>query len=147
MSGQKKLVGYAAKFNELSEDLWGFRERVDEGAFRESIQKDDVRLLWNHDVNHVLARTKSKTLKLTEDKTGLHFEGILPDTQLAKDLAVSIQRGDVSQNSFGFNILSERWERRSTGTVRVLTKVRLYDVSPVTYAAYPQTDVHVEDVD
>lgn len=143
----KKLVGYAAVFNSPSEEMQGFREQIEEGTFSETINKDDIRMLWNHDPNYVLARNKSKTLKLTEDKKGLHFEASLPDTQFARDLATSIERGDISQNSFGFFIISERWERRGGENIRVLEKVRLLDISPVTYPAYKETTVHVENED
>lgn len=136
-----KLAGYAAVFDSLSEDLWGMREKIDKGAFANTIKTDDVRMLWNHDPNYILARNKSGTLKLWEDDKGLAFEAIPPDTQFAKDLIKSIKRGDVSQNSFGFTVKRHEWDEDKQ--VRTLKEVRLYDVSPVVFPAYPQTEIYV----
>lgn len=144
--GKKKIRGHAAVFNELSEDLGGFREQIAPGAFTEAVKEDDVRALWNHDPNFVLGRNKSGTLKLTEDEQGLAIEVEPPDTQWARDLLVSIDRGDVSQMSFGFSVKpnGQNWGEDNDGNiVRTLTGLRLYDVSPVTFPAYPSTDVAV----
>jgi len=136
------FMGYAAVFNSLSEDLGGFVEKIAPGAF-DDVLSDDVRALWNHDPNHVLGRTVSGTLRLKSDKEGLFYEIDPPDTQMARDLQSSIKRGDVDQSSFGFNVAAEGevWTRDETGVVtRTITKIgRLYDVSPVTYPAYPET--------
>ena len=139
---QPKLVGYAAVFDKFSEDMWGFKERIAQGAFSESLKrKDDVRMLFNHDPNYVIARTTNGTLNLIEDKRGLYFEAIPADTQWEKDLLTKIKRGDISQNSFGFVINKEEWDK--TEKIRTLTEVTLFDVSPVTYPAYKDTEVHV----
>lgn len=138
------IRGHAAVFNQLSEDLGGFREQIAPGAFTEAIKTDDVRALWNHNPDFVLARNMSGTLQLSEDTRGLAIEIDPPDTQWARDLLVSIKRGDVNQMSFGFSVRpnGQNWAKDDTGTVvRTLTRVRLFDVSPVTYPAYPQTDV------
>jgi Escherichia/Staphylococcus phage prohead protease len=140
-----RLVGHAAVFDQLSEDLGGFREKIAPGAFRETIKDGDIRALFNHDPNFPLARTKSGTLKLTEDQTGLAIDADLADTTYARDLLKSIERGDVDQMSFGFAVLPEgqNWRMIDGGLVRTLVKVELYDVSPVTFPAYPQTDVGI----
>lgn len=135
------LIGHAAVFNSASVDLGGFREIVAPGAFAETLVSDDIRALFNHDPSAVLGRNRSRTLRLQEDSRGLAFEIDLPDTQMARDLATSIERGDISGNSFGFQTVEDRWERQEGGELRTLIKVRLFDVSPVTYPAYPQTDV------
>lgn len=141
---EPKLVGYAAVFDSLSEEMWGFREKVAKGAFEKSIGRDDIRMLWNHDPNFVLGRNKAGTLTLREDSKGLYFEGTPPDTQWAKDLLVSIKRGDITQNSFGFVILDDEWDEDDDGRkVRTLRKVKLFDISPVTYPAYPATELHI----
>lgn len=138
-----KLRGHAAVFNSLSERMYGFREVILPGAFTDAIVNDDVRALWNHNPDYVLGRNRSKTLTLSEDGTGLAVEIDPPDAQWARDLLVSIRRGDVSQMSFGFQVQSERWEKKDGEVIRTLTKLRLFDVSPVTYPAYPATDVSV----
>ena len=139
--GGQMIAGHAAVFNSMSVDLGGFREIVAPGAFAATIQEDDVRALFNHDPNHVIGRNRARTLRLSEDSQGLAFEVDLPDTQTARDLAVSIERGDISGNSFGFQTLEDRWERGDGGEIRTLVRVRLFDVSPVTFPAYPATDV------
>ncbi|SEN79994.1 HK97 family phage prohead protease [Lihuaxuella thermophila] len=136
-----KITGYAAVFNELSENLGGFREQIAPGAFAKTIQTADVRALWNHDPNFVLGRNKSGTLQLAEDERGLRIEIIPPDAQWAKDLIASMKRGDVDQMSFGFRTVEDVWEAKGKENIRTLKEVELFDVSIVTYPAYPQTSV------
>lgn len=140
----RKINGYAAVFNELSEDLGGFIERIKPGAFAKTLQEADVRALWNHDPNYVLGRTKPGTLRLAEDQTGLAIEIDPPmEAQWARDLMVSMIRGDVDQMSFGFRTIRDEWVTAGEQIVRTLLEVQLYDVSPVTFPAYPQTEVNV----
>lgn len=142
--GKRRIVGHAAVFNQLSEDLGGFREQIAPGAFAEAIDKDDVRALYNHNPDFILGRNLAGTLKLAEDARGLAIEIDPPDTQIARDLLVSLDRGDINQMSFGFSVRpdGQNWAKDDAGQViRTLTRVRLYDVSPVTFPAYPQTDV------
>jgi hypothetical protein len=142
--GPKKIVGYAAVFDSLSEPMWGFREKIQKGAFAASIPKDDIRALWNHDPNFVLGRNRAGTLKLEEDEKGLRIEITPPGAEWAQGLMESIQRGDVSQMSFGFSTQKEAWDETDPANiVRTLVQVRLYDVSPVTYPAYTETSVNV----
>jgi uncharacterized protein len=143
-----KIRGHAAIFNELSVDLGGFREKIDPGAFAKSILEDDVRALWNHNADMVLGRNTSGTLKLTEDERGLAIEIDPPDTQLGRDVMCLMQRGDVTQMSFGFTVPEggERWEMMGGVAIRTLTAVNLFDVSPVTYPAYEGTDVAARSV-
>lgn len=142
----RKIEGHAAVFNQWSETLgfwFPYKEKVMPGAFAETIEKDDIRALFNHDPNYVLGRNKSGTLELREDDQGLFVSITPPDTQWARDLMVSIERGDITQMSFGFEVISDRWGLEEGMDVRELHKVKLYDVSPVTFPAYPQTDVGV----
>jgi hypothetical protein len=134
------LKGIAAPYNELSEDLGGFRERIIPGAFSRCLNEGaDVRCLFNHDADMILGRTKSGTLRLSEHAQGLYFDCDLPDTQAGRDVRESVKRGDISQCSFGFTVRGQNW--LESGTIRELVDVDLYDVSPVTFAAYPQTSV------
>ena len=137
-----KLAGYAALYNSLSENLGGFREQIAVGAF-DNVLSDDVRALVNHDPTLILGRTVSGTLKISLDNRGLFYEINVPDTAFARDLMQSVKRGDVSQSSFAFRVEDDRWDEDDDGRyIRTIKKVkRLYDVSPVTYPAYPDTDV------
>jgi len=139
------LRGHAAVFNQLSADLGGFREQVAPGAFADALQ-DDVRLLVNHQ-GLPLARTASKTLKLAEDGRGLAIEAELdPEDPDVRALLPKMKRGDVSQMSFGFAVRpnGQDWAKDDEGrVVRTLKKVRLFDVSVVTFPAYAATDVAV----
>ncbi|MFW6069664.1 MAG: HK97 family phage prohead protease [bacterium] len=136
-----QIEGYAAIFNELSEDLGGFREFIRPGAFSATLERADVRALWNHDSNYVLGRNKAGTLALEEDDKGLRVSIDPPETQWANDLRESIRRGDVDQMSFGFTTIEDRWERQDGENVRELVEVELWDVSPVTFPAYTGTSV------
>lgn len=141
------LVGHAAVFNTETEIGAWYREKIKPGAFAESIGRDDVRALFNHDPNYVLGRNKAGTLRMKEDDTGLAVSIDLPDTTFARDLAVTIARGDVTQMSFGFETEVEEIERGDEMPLRTLVKVRLWDVSPVTYPAYPETDVGLRSIE
>lgn len=140
-----KIVGYAAKFDSDSEEMWGFVERIAKGAFAEALKSSDVRALFNHDPNIILGRNRAGTLKLFEDDIGLRYEITPPDTQTAKDIIESIRRGDINQSSFAFSMRGsgiQEWEERPDGTtIRTIKRVaELFDVSPVTYPAYTDTE-------
>jgi HK97 family phage prohead protease len=110
------------------------------GATSDSIGRDDIRALFNHDPNLVLGRNRSGTLRLSEDSEGLHYEVDMPDTSYARDLTEAMQRGDVSQSSFGFKVAGpdgqDFAEDEDGFPLRTLSKISLFDVSPVTYPAY-----------
>lgn len=148
-----KLEGHAAIFNdpaEIQTFSGAFREVIKPGAFREAIKrKDDVRALFNHDSNFVLGRTKSGTLTLKEDERGLKISIDPPETSFAKDLTESISRGDIDQMSFGFRVTEETWREGEDGDLdtREINSVELFDVSPVTFPAYQNTDIAVRSWD
>jgi len=142
--GVKRISGYAAVFNKWSEDLGWFREKIAPGAFADALEKSDTVALFNHDSNLVLGRTSNGTLRLKEDEVGLHMEVDLPDTQAANDLYKLVERGDIKQQSFGFIVEENEWRYGKNGELdeRTITRVSdLFDVSPVTYPAYPDTSV------
>lgn len=136
------LRGYAAKYNVLSEMMWDFQEAIAPGAF-DNVMGDDVRALFNHDPNHILGRTLSGTLRLSLDDVGLVYEVDLPNTEMAETVSCAVERGDVTQSSFAFIVNEATWTEREDGTwLRTITNLkRLYDVSPVTYPAYPDATV------
>jgi HK97 family phage prohead protease len=140
--GTMSIRGVAAVIGQESQDLGGFVEVIEEGAFDEALLVSDVRALYNHDANYVLGRTKSGTLTLEARADGLHYEvRNLPESR--RDVYELIQRGDVSGNSFAFTVERDRWEKRTDGRqLRRIEKVReLFDVGPVVYPAYTQTVV------
>jgi HK97 family phage prohead protease len=147
--GEEDIIeGEAAVVDSIT-DLGWFEERIEKGAF-DDVLKDDVRALFNHDPNFVLARSVNGkgTLKLSTDKVGnLRYSYKTPNRSYAKDLQDAIRSGDVTQSSFAFAVKEEKWEfaTKENGRekdLRTITKFeRLYDVSPVTYPAYQDTSV------
>lgn len=144
------MTGYAAVYDTRTADkIWGeFWEIIRRGAFANAIAgKEDVRALHSHDSAVVLGRTTAKTLRLSDDAKGLRFELDLPNTTAGRDLLVSVERGDISQMSFGFRTIKQRWgeERNPTtgmlDSVRELLEVTLLEISPVAFPAYAETQV------
>lgn len=144
--GGATIEGHAAVFDSWSETLGGifpFKEIVRKGAFNESIGKDDIRALFNHDPNYVLGRNRAGTLELVEDEIGLRVKITPPNTSWANDIMTSIRRGDITQMSIGFIVEDDKWSTKDGMDVREIRKVQLFDVSPVTFPAYTATDVGV----
>lgn len=137
------IEGYAAVFNQRSDDLGGFVEIVAPGAFAQSLNEEDVRALSNHNHSQVLGRKSAGTLELFEDAHGLRVRIDPPETQWANDLLASMRRGDIDQMSFGFFTRDDKWEVVDGLNVRTLLNVELFEVSVVTIPAYPQTSVSV----
>jgi HK97 family phage prohead protease len=143
-----RFTGYAAVFNSDSEPL-PFIERIMPGAFKRSLKaRNEVKLFKNHNMDEVLASTRSKTLKLTEDSTGLLAEATLPDTTAGRDLAVLMKRGDVHAMSFGFSVPAKGDKWSNDGMTRELHQIRLHEVSIVTgFPAYEATTASVRSLD
>ena len=140
------FVGYAAKFNSPSEDLGGFVETIEPGAFRRSLRsRNDVKLLVNHDTGRVLASSRSGTLRLQEDEVGLRVEASLPNTSDGRDMAELLKRGDLNKMSFGFAVQKDAWNNEMTE--RTLKSVRLFEVSIVAFPAYNATEAMVRSLD
>lgn len=135
------LVGYAAMFDMPSVDM-GFTEYVSRGAFTKTLKDGaDVRLLLDH-AGAPLARTRSGTLRLSEDERGLRVEADLdPTNPLAQTVLSALRRGDMNQMSFAFRTIRDSWSK--DGSVRELREVQLYDVSVVTFPAYESTVAEV----
>ena len=140
--GQLIISGYFSVFNTIYEIGPGMSESVAPGAFRNSMQ-NDVRALTNHDTTLVLGRTTAGTLKLLEDAAGLYGEiTINPKDSDAVNTYERVKRGDVSQCSFGFQILKEDTDVREDGSVHwTIRDVNLFEVSVCTFPAYEETNV------
>jgi hypothetical protein len=139
------IAGYASVFD-VAYDAGYWMESVDSHAFDNVIAtQPDCRALWNHNPDHVLGRTTANTLKLSIDTRGLAYVIDPPDTQVARDLMVSMRRKDVTQSSFGFIVKRDQWTDNADGTLsrRILEIDTLWDVSPVTYPANPAADSQV----
>lgn len=132
----RTVEGYASVFNSMSEDLGGFREIILPGAFS-NVLNNDVRALYNHDTNYLLARTTSGTLELKEDDKGLYYRFEMPNTSYGNDMLELFRRGDLSQSSFGFTVEKDSWRMENGQHIRYIESVgSLFDVSPVVYPAY-----------
>ena len=142
--GSPKLAGYAAVFNSPSQDLGGFTEIVKPGAFTRTLKGGrDPLALVQHMPQLVLGRRSAGTLRLQEDQRGLAFEIDVPDTTAARDLLVSVERGDVKGASFAFSTPKggDRWDVRGDKAVRELTDVELHEITITAQPAYLDTTV------
>lgn len=140
-----KIRGLAAPFNSISRPIGTFREIIAPGAFKKTLRENraEIKALWNHNTGQVLASARNGSLKLRETELGLEVEIDPPlDASFGRDAVVSIKRGDVDSMSFGFDAIKDRWSRDADGgDLRTLVEVRLFEVSPVAFPAYPTTEV------
>lgn len=145
---EKRIEGYFAVFNSVYEITPDMTESVAEGAFSNTLD-GDVRALIDHETMYVLGRNQAGTLELREDDKGLWGSILInPNDQDAMNLYSRVERGDVNQCSFGFEILSEETDFRDDGTVHfTITEVRLHEVSVCTFPAYAETSVQARKED
>jgi HK97 family phage prohead protease len=137
----QKIIGYAVRWDQLSNPLWGFQEKFSRGAFTESLTKADAYAAWNHDPAEILGRAPT-TLKLEEDEVGLRYEILAPSW--ASRYVETIERGDVRGSSFIFRPVQQEWDESNPDmAIRTILKAELYEVSPVTTPAYPTSSVGV----
>lgn len=138
------LAGYAALFDQVSEDLGGFREVLRPGCF-DGLLEGDVLCRAEHDSSMLLGRTTSGTLRLRLDAKGLRYEVDLPETSAGRDVAALAGRGDLRGSSFAFTVnqAGQKWSTMADGTpLRELVKLTsLRDVAPVAEPAYAETTV------
>lgn len=143
---KRTLSGYAAVFNSDTAIGDYFVERVAPGAFAETIS-GDIRALVDHDWGRVIGRTKSGTLRLSEDAKGLRVEVDVPNTTDGNDLWELVERGDVSGMSFGFRVTKQSWDETGDTPVRTIEAVELYEVSAVAFPAYDDTSIGKRDLE
>ncbi|MFE0020527.1 phage major capsid protein [Amycolatopsis sp. NPDC059021] len=145
------IRGYAYVFGALSHDLGGFRERVEPGAGRESLARNEMLATFNHNADAPLARTGAG-LRVGEDDTGGWYEIDLPDTSTARDVAELIRRGVVAGSSFTFSLpdpgTDQDWTETPDGEViRTLRRIDVVELGPVTTPAYPDTSAALRALD
>lgn len=141
-NGNLAIEGYFAVFDSIYQIAPGLSESIAPGAFDNTLS-GDIRALINHDTTLVLGRTKAGTLKLRTDTHGLwgHIDVNPKDTD-AMNLYNRVERGDVDQCSFGFDIINEETDYREDGSVHwTIKEVVLYEVSPCTFPAYEETNI------
>lgn len=143
------IAGYFAVFTEDYEEYPGEFERLDPNCFNSSLNGGDIRALTDHNTEKVLGRTTAGTLHLKADTRGLYGEiEINPKDQDAVNLYARVQRGDVTQCSFGFVPTQIETEYRENGDIlRVVKDLLLYEVSVCTFPAYESTGVEARSED
>lgn len=139
--GLIKVSGYAAVFNSETDIGGYYRERIETGAFRDAIGRDDVVFLINHE-GLPMARTRSGTLKLSEDERGLFMETELdPSDPEVQRIVPKMKRGDLDKMSFAFIPEVQEWDDSGDIPVRTIRQASLFDVSIVTFPAYSDTEI------
>lgn len=142
-----KVAGYAAVFNQAADIGGYFTEKIAPGAFRNAIGRDDVVFVINHE-GLPLARTRSGTLQLKEDSTGLHMETVLdPEDPDVQSIVPKMKRGDLDKMSFAFRATKQEWDETTDPPTRTIMEVELYDVSIVTTPAYDGTSIAMRSLD
>jgi HK97 family phage prohead protease len=140
-----KIVGYAAVFNSLSNDLGGFREKIQPGAFSEALSPDrEILALVQHDPGRILGRRTAGTLTLKEDERGLWAEISPPNTTVGRDAVENIRRGDMKGMSFRFNQPKDSWSRDGTTNVRSIKSFGI--IREVTLTAVPAYEATTAEV-
>ena len=140
--GNQYIEGYFAVFGSDYEIAQGMSESIAQGAFTDTIS-GDIRCLTDHDTRLVLGRTTAHTFELREDAHGLWGRALInPNDQDALNTKARVDRGDVNQASFGFDIIDEDTEVREDGSVHwTIRKVKLYECSVCTFPAYKETNI------
>jgi len=133
--------GYACLFDNVTSIGGYWQERFAKGAFSKSLGERDVVALHSHDDGRPMGRMSRETLRITEDDKGLGFENDLPDTQDGRDLATSIDRGDIEGMSFRFRALKEEWDETQDPPMRTVIEAELFEITYTAFPAYPDTEV------
>lgn len=139
---KKRWIQGFIPYRKASEDLGGFIEFIQPGAFKRTLKDNNIRALWAHNTQYVLGNTQSGTLSFDDREDGLHFEIEVPATSWASDLFETVSRRDAPGVSFGFDVISDKWSDLDKDCAkRDLLEVRLYEVSVgVAFPAYPDSD-------
>jgi HK97 family phage prohead protease len=153
-NGKKILRGYAARFNTLSVNLGGWRERLAPGCFSKCLQRDgDIALLHNHEMGAILGRQSAGNLDVEQDSVGLRFRAELSDTTLAKDVFENVSVGNIRGMSFGMIVRTDLWDemvdddddddeaRGRKIPRRTVTAADVLEISTTPWPAYPASNV------
>lgn len=133
--------GYAVLFNTPADVCGLWTEVIAPGAFTKSLQERDVIAILCHDTSRIVGRKNAGTLSLREDSKGLAFENPLPDTSVGRDLAVSIDRGDIGGMSFGFCAVRQEWDESVEPPKRTIFEAELYEITYTPIPIYDETEV------
>ena len=147
--GKRRLVGYTAVFDQEVDIGGWFRETFRQGSFTKTLREYDQVALWNHDTGAPLARKSAGTLALREDDHGLHVEIELNNTSWANDVFESVRSGVVRGMSIGFSVLKADWsdlEDNQKLPLRTVREAQLFESSPVTFPAYPTTEIQARSI-
>lgn len=147
---QDELIveGYFIRFDSETELYPGVFEQVSPESVDDSLENEDIRSLFNHDDNLVLGRTGNNTLKLRKDEKGLFGQVIInKDDSEAMNAYARIKRGDVVGCSFGFMPIDQDYAENGERTDITIRKMRLFEVSPCVFPAYPQTEISARKID
>jgi HK97 family phage prohead protease len=133
---------------------WPFREKFAPGAFSKTLTDGaDVRSMKNHDINHLLARTKAETLELWEDDEALRYRiHVNPDDPSAMSTHAQVKRGDIDGSSIWFEVVAEQWTfaNEDNGLEMdevIVTEGKLHETGPVVFPAYETTESHARALD
>lgn len=145
-NGGSMAVGYALRYNSISENLGGYVETPLPGSATKTLQEQDIRALFNHDPSQLLGRKGAGTLRIADDGVGARYQIDLPDTSLGRDLGTLIARGDIYGSSYTFVAVGGArgvsWGKTDAGfPLRSIREMRMRDVGPVTFPAYSTSDV------
>jgi len=143
----QKISGYVVRYNDLSEDLGNFRERVAPGAFDESIDGgDEVRMLVEHNAEKLLGRRSSGTLTISSDEVGVRFSVTVPKTTLGADTLEMVRRKDIRGASVGMYVDLDQWDSSKSPAVRTILGARIFDCSLTASPAFPTTSAEVRSI-
>lgn len=139
-AGSMLAVGVPVVFNELSHDMYGFRERFASGAFDTFLATNpDILIYAHHDARQILGRSSAGTLRYVVGNEKISIENDLPNTTSGRDIYESLTRRDIQGMSFGFNTLRDSWDVIDGQVIRTVTQAELFEFSYVGEPAYPQT--------
>ncbi len=151
-----RIVGVAALYYDGTPRTeyamgYGMVERIRPGAFAGLLKEGtDTMALFNHESSQILGRTTAKTLRLKSTRRGLLYDIDPPDTQTGRDVVENLRNGNITGSSFAFTIGKDKVttdEDRDVMIREIIKVERLFDVGPVTYPAYENTEAGLRSVD